>query len=286
MKYFTFILLIISLINFNLLFAKNPNLKKLKEIEERLFNNEETYLELLKIEKEIKKNINKTKNNVKKYKKLIRKGFSDKSFLEQSIINKRESLQNILEKKKSLKNNQNLLLNSIVIAKYDKSFTDKKDIILRIIYKQNSHLLNLNNKKYINLKDNLAKYEKSLNKLNSSLNNIEIALSNRSNDLEGLIGETIITEIEKQENIIKKNKIKKKVNKIKSLIENYKNTKEEIQLFGDFKFKALKDILPVTELNIKEIKTAKLKTGIRLSVINNTNLIAPKNSLVVYADFF
>ena len=39
-------------------------------------------------------------------------------------------------------------------------------------------------------------------------------------------------------------------------------------------------------MNIKEIKTAKLKTGIRLSVINNTNLIAPKNSLVVYADFF
>ena len=115
MKYFTLILFIICLSNFNLLFAKNSNLKKLKEEEERLFNNEETYLELIKVEKEIKKNLNKTNNNVKKYKKLIKKGFSDKAFLEQSITRKRDSLRNIQETKNSLKNNQSLLLNNELI---------------------------------------------------------------------------------------------------------------------------------------------------------------------------
>ena len=46
----------------------------------------------------------------------------------------------------------------------------------------------------------------SLNKLNTSLNNIELSLNNRSYEMEGLIGEKIITAIEKAENKIEKNK--------------------------------------------------------------------------------
>ena len=39
-------------------------------------------------------------------------------------------------------------------------------------------------------------------------------------------------------------------------------------------------------MTMRFIKTAKLKTGVLLSIKNDTTLKAPKNSLVVYADFF
>ena len=44
--------------------------------------------------------------------------------------------------------------------------------------------------------------------------------------------------------------------------------------------------MPLKKISIKEIYLEKPNTGINLSVINDTKLIAPKNSLVVYADFF
>ena len=92
--------------------------------------------------------------------------------------------------------------------------------------------------------------------------------------------------IEKQKNILQKNKIQEKANKIKSLIENFENDNLDPKLFGDFKFNQLQDILPLKKISIKKIYQEKLNTGINLSVINDTKLIAPKNSLVVYADFF
>ena len=44
--------------------------------------------------------------------------------------------------------------------------------------------------------------------------------------------------------------------------------------------------MPLKKITIKKIYQEKLNNGINLSVINDTKLIAPKNSLVVYADFF
>ena len=125
-----------------------------------------------------------------------------------------------------------------------------------------------------------------LSKLNKSLTNIEFSLKNKSSDLEGLIAETIITEIEKQKNILQKNEIQEKANKIKSLIDNFENDNLDSSLFGDFKFNQLQDILPLKKISIKKIYQEKINTGIKLSVINDTKLITPKNSLVVYADFF
>ena len=83
-----------------------------------------------------------------------------------------------------------------------------------------------------------------------------------------------------------KNKIQEKANKIKSLLESFENDNLDTKLFGDFKFNQLQDILPLKKINIKKIYQEKLNTGINLSVIKDTKLISPKNSLVVYADFF
>ena len=123
-------------------------------------------------------------------------------------------------------------------------------------------------------------------KINVSLKIIELALNERSNELEGLIGESIINEIQIRENKIQENKITRQANKIKSLIENFEKKQIVAEPFGKFIFKKLTDILPVNQPLIKDIKTAKLKTGVLLSIKNDTTLKAPKNSLVVYADFF
>ena len=188
--------------------------------------------------------------------------------------------------KDSIKNQKSLLLNNVLISRYKNSYSKKEDNILRIILENYQFLYNNYNNNYLKIENDIKKYQTMLSKLNKSLINIELSLKNKSSDLEGLIAETIITEIEKQKNILQKNKIQEKANKIKSLIENFENDNLDSKLFGDFKFNQLQDILPLKKINIKKIYQEKLNTGINLSVINDTKLIAPKNSLVVYADFF
>ena len=76
--------------------AQDANYKKLKEVEEKLINNKETYLELIKVEKEIKKNLNKIDTNINKYRSLIKKGLSEKKILKKIIIDKTSSLKKLL----------------------------------------------------------------------------------------------------------------------------------------------------------------------------------------------
>ena len=77
MKYFLLIFFYLILSSL-FLQAKDNNYKKLREIEEKLLSNKELYFDLLKIEKEIKKNISKANSNVNEYKQLIKKGYSEK----------------------------------------------------------------------------------------------------------------------------------------------------------------------------------------------------------------
>ena len=266
--------------------TKNNNYEKLKEIEKKLLNNQKVFLEILKVEKEVNKNINKAKSNVANYQKLIKKGFSEKQFLEQYIQKKNISLIKVKALKDSIKNQKSLILNNVLISRYKNSYSKKEDNILRIILENYQSLYDNYNNNHLKIEKDIKKYQTTLSKLKSSLMNIELSLKNKSSDLEGLIAETIITEIEKQKNILQKKKIQEKANKIKSLLESFENDNLDTKLFGDFKFNQLQDILPLKKINIKKIYQEKLNTGINLSVIKDTKLISPKNSLVVYADFF
>ncbi len=285
MKYL-FLIYFLIIINSLAVYAKDSNLKQLEKIEKKLLNNKEIYLELLKVEKEVKKSLSKAKSNVLKYKKLIKQGYSEKKFLEEYIQKKKKSLVEILALKNSIKNNKSLLLNNVLISKYERSYSEKKDSISKIILENYSFLYNDYNNTYLEIESEIKKYQIILSKLKNSLYNIELSFKNKSSDLEGLLAETIINEIEKQKNILQKNKIQNKANKIKSLIEDFESDNFNSKLFGDFKFDKLQDILPLKRINIKKIYKEKFNTGINLSVINDTKLIAPKNSLVVYADFF
>ena len=286
MKYLFLIFLFFITYSFTLVKAKNNNYKKLKEIEKKLLINQEVYLELLKVEKEVNTNLNKIESNVEGYKKLIKKGFSEKRFLERYLKKKNQSLIEVATLRNSIKNKKSLLLSNFLIARYKNSYSRKEDNILRIILKSYQSLFNNYNNDYLEISREIKKYQTMLSKLKKSLINIEFSLKNKSIDLEGLIAETIITEIEKQKNILQKSQIQKKANKIRSLIENFENDNLNSKLFGNFKFNKLQDILPLKKINIKKIYKEKLNNGIKLSVINDTKLIAPKNSLVVYADFF
>ena len=64
-------------------------------------------------------------------------------------------------------------------------------------------LYNQYNNNYLEIFSEIKRYQTILNNLKSSLSNIELSLKNKSSDLEGLIGETIITKIEKQNTKIK-----------------------------------------------------------------------------------
>ncbi len=286
MKYLFFYIFYFIICSLFPIQAKDNKYKQLKEIEKKLLNNREVFLELLKVEKQVNKNINKAKSNVQNYKKLIKKGFSEKQFLERQIQEKNKSLIEITSLRETIKYKKSLLLNNILISRYKNSSLKKEDNILRIIIENYQDLYNDYNKNFLELQNEIIKYETVLSKLNNSLNNIELSLKNKSSDLEGLIAETIITEIEKQKNILQKNKIQKKANKIKSLIENFEDDNKNSKLFGEFKFNQIQDILPLNKINIKKMYREKPNTGIRLSVTGDTELIAPKNSLVVYADFF
>ena len=287
---FTKLLLLITLYTFiNYCFSddlENESYKKLKVIEKKLLITKETYSELVKLERELLSDLSKVNKNIKKYKKLVNKGFSEKKSLEKIILSRNLSLEKEKEIYEELKKKQALIIKNIIISNYKgnkpKIENEISKNILNLIEKKNKK----NKNEIVALKENINANKVALDNINISLKNIEITLNSRSNELEGLIGESIINEIEKRENKIKENKITKQANEIKNLIENFEKKQVITEPFGKFKFKKLSDILPINRPLIKNIKTAKLKTGVLLSIKNNTTLKAPNNSLVVYADIF
>jgi murein hydrolase activator len=268
------------------LFSQDKNYKKLEEINKKLQYNEITYTELLKIEKDLNKDLNKVKTNIKKYRKYIVKGLNQKNNLEKIISNSNQELEKLKGYQFHLVKNKSLILNNLVYLAYKNNNSTLIKQSTKNIFITINNLEEKNGVALQKIKKTIKVNGISLNKLNTSLNNIEFSLNNRSYKMEGLIGEKIITDIEKAENKIEKNKIKKEVNEIKSLIQKFENTKKNKIKYDSFNFSKLNDILPVGKINIKSINTDELKTGILLSLKNDSILKTPKSSLVVYADFF
>jgi septal ring factor EnvC (AmiA/AmiB activator) len=268
------------------LYSQNKNYKKLEEINKKLQYNEVTYSELLKIEKDLNKDLNKLKSNIKKYRRYIVKGLNQKNNLEKVISNSNQELKRLKEYQFYLIKNKSLMLNNLVYLAYKNNSSPLIKQSTKNIFITINNLEEINEVALLKLKKTIEVNNILLNKLNKSLNNIEFSLNSRSYEMEGLIGEKIITTIEKAENKIEKNKIKKEVNEIKSLIQKFENTKKDVKKYDNFNFSKLNDILPVSRINIKNIDTEELKTGILLSLKNDIILKAPKSSLVVYADFF
>ncbi|MDA9558352.1 peptidoglycan DD-metalloendopeptidase family protein [Alphaproteobacteria bacterium] len=279
---FTLILLLVN----SHLYSQNKNYKKLEEVNKKLQYNEITYSELLKIEKDLNQDLNKLKINIKKYRKHIIKGINKKNNLEKIISNSKQELEELKEYRLYITKNKSLMLNNLVYLAYKNNSSPLIKQSTKNIFITINNLEEINEVALLKLKKTIEVNNILLNKLNKSLNNIEFSLNSRSYEVERLIGEKIITAIEKAENKIEKNKIKKEVNEIKSLIQKFENTKKDIKKYDNFNFSKLNDILPVGRINIKNIETDELKTGILLSLKNDIILKAPKSSLVVYADFF
>ena len=196
---------LLFLVNFHI-YSQNTNYKKLEEVNKKLQYNEVTYMELLKIEKDLNKDLKKIKTNIKKYKKNIVKGLNQKNNLEKLLSSYNQDLEEIEKYQFYLKKNKSLILNNLVYLAYRNNTSTLIKQSTKNIFITINNLEELNRLALIKLKNTIKTNSMSLSKLNKSLNNIAFNLSNRSNEMEGLIGEKIITAIEKAEKLAKDSK--------------------------------------------------------------------------------
>ena len=282
---YVFLVYIICLASFTT-FAKEINYEKLEEIEKKLQFNELTYRELVKVEKDISRDINKVNKNIRNYRNLVSRGFGEKKILEKSITKDKESIKLLDIKIQNYNHKKSLIYNYLVFSHFtNEELITNKNITASVINNINN-INNIMKKDHIVLKNNIFSKGQSLKKLNNSLENIELSLNKRSNEMESLLGESIINDIKKQKNKMQNVQIKKQAKEIKALILEFEKTKKRIGSFDSFKFSRFKDILPLNKISIKSIQEDKLKNGILINIKKSTLLAAPKDSLVVYADFF
>tara|TARA_A100001015_G_C15030420_1_gene732908 strand:- start:1733 stop:2800 length:1068 start_codon:yes stop_codon:yes gene_type:complete len=265
------------------LYATEDTYIELKKIEKKLLSNEKTYKKLQKIEKDLNRDIKKIDYNNKKYEYLIKKSFDEKinlekiindnqlilkkenkSFLEYALI-KRKLLEFIIVD--SLLNEENIMISEIQASMYKK--------LLRL--KENSRL------EISSIQKNLISSEIELKKINSTLSQIRNKAKKNSSKIEGFVGESIVTAVQKEEKKLEKKYIKKRALKLKNLIESLEKNKRNKTSYFHAK---IKNLLPVGQLSIENIRTDRLKTGILLTLKNDSLIKAPQNGLVVYADVF
>ena len=130
------------------------------------------------------------------------------------------------------------------------------------------------------------KNQLELDKINISLNSIKENINYSTTKIEGILGETLIAAIQKEEKKIENNSIKKRAKELRKLIKRLEKNKKTFKSKEFLSLGKFKDIYPVEKLSIEKIRTDKSKTGILLTLKSDSILKAPKNGLVVYADFF
>ena len=138
------VFILLFLVNSHL-YPQNKNYKKLEEINKKLQYNEVTYSELLKIEKDLNKDLNKLKTNIKKYKKYIVKGLKQKNNLEKVLSSNNQELKELKEYQFYLNKNKSLMLNNIIYLAYKNNSSalfkeSTKNIFITITFTLNNHL--------------------------------------------------------------------------------------------------------------------------------------------------
>ena len=97
-------------------FAIEENYKELEKIETRLKYNKEILSDLNKIEQELNFDIKKIESSLKKYKYMIKKGFYEKSKIEEIIKRDKEKIVAISEELYKLKKTQAFILEDVLLG--------------------------------------------------------------------------------------------------------------------------------------------------------------------------
>ncbi len=280
-------ILIILITFFTLsLYSIEDNYKELKKVEKKLKYNKEILIELKNIEKELDFDIRKVDRSLKKYKYMIKKGFNEKNKIK-GLINKEKKEVELVEKEINIfKKAQSTLLSEILL---DTILADKQEIssIIRNNIYMNivvSNRLKKQKKDALNL--SIVDKESSLNKINTSLAKIRKQVDFDAVKKERILGETVITAIQKEKNKYEQKIIKDRANTLKELIEKLKRSKVSNLEKSNISLGKFEDMLPVGKLSIQKINTKKLETGILLILKKDSILKSPREALVVYADSF
>ena len=265
------------------LYAMEDSYMELKKIEKKLRFNEKTYEKLKKIEKNLNKDIKKIDYNNKKYEYLIKKGFDEKIKLEKIINNSKFELKkkNDVSLEYELINKK--LLEFIIV---DNLLNDENNMFGAIqasMYKKLVRLKESSKLEVSLIQNNLRINKIELKRINKTLSQIRKKVKINSSKIEGVLGESIITAVQKEEKKLEKKYIKKRALKLKKLIESLEKNKKNRTSYFQAK---IKNLLPVGQLSIENIRTDRLKTGILLTLKNDSLIKAPQNGLVVYADVF
>lgn len=267
-------------------FAIEENYKELEKIETRLKYNKEILSDLNKIEQELNFDIKKIESSLKKYKYMIKKGFYEKSKIEEIIKRDKEKIVAISEELYKLKKTQAFILEDVLLGELTNIENFIETTLKKNIYTNITIENSLKVRKVKNIQKSIEEKKTTLSKLDNSLLKIRKKVDRNSIEKERVLGETVITAIQKEENKFKQEQIKKRAEELKKLIEKLEKNRLSNRIDKSINLSEFKNMLPVGKLSIKKIKTADPETGIVLSLKNDSILKAPKEALVVYADNF
>ena len=283
---FNRLLIALTLIITVKVFAIEENYKELKQIEKKLKYNKEILLDLRKIENELNNDIRKIDKNLKRYQYMIKKGFYEKNKVAVILNKENKKLIDIEERGKILKDTQKFLIENAIVESLNPSNNLILSSLKKNIYSNITSTNKLRKEKINTILKSIEKRKLTIGKLDDSLSKIRKKLSNDSVKKERILGETVITAIQKEKNKFKNKRIKNRAKELKKLIERLEKNKFKTKDLNNVVIGKFKNILPVGKLSIEKISTDKFKKGILFTLKNDSILKAPREAIVVYADNF
>ena len=262
---------------------------RLNEIKKKIKNNEIIEKQLKKKQDKIDTDIKKIEGLLKNNENKIRIYLSEKKMVQEKI-NEKLKLKGEIEKNLSdIRKVKEDIIEVLLIENFDKKEYSESKPILASIFKNARNKFNMN-------KSELDKINKLIQQFKFSLSEIDIKLSDISNNLlektsleTSLQGENIITMIQRREKELEIREIGKEAMELKKLLESLKNKSKKQSTKKKFRISnlnKLEDILPIKLKNIEKMTTDRAKKGIVLTLKNKSVLTTPNDGLVVYADAF
>ena len=278
--------LVLLFFSFFKAFAIEDSYQELEKVERKIKFNKKAFNDLKIIENNLNANIEKFEYSVKKYEMSIIKAYEEKEKLHKNIENSVADNNSLFLEIEKYDYYQKRLIQRLLTRNFLEVSTDiDNQVTLNIL--KNISTLQKNNIELLNYENRqIEKQKKELESIEFTLNNIKSKVAKKNKKIEKMLGETLIAAIQKEEKKTENKNIEKRAAALRKLIERLEKNKKSNKKNNDILLINLKEIFPVDKINIENIRTDKSKTGILLSLKKNALLRAPKNSLVVYADFF
>ncbi len=266
--------------------------KQLKEIEEKLEQNQKLQNKLKIKQKKINKSIKNIESVLKKNERKINNYFFEKKLVILKIDNNKKNKEEIQKDLNLLKENKRKIIYSLISDDSENKKNNQvlnTNVLLTNIYKNITNKIDLNNKKLKETNRIIKDQEENLDNLENQLANINKKVIESSDIETTLQGENLITLIQRKEKELENFKISKKAKELRELIEKLNKTTKKLsrnRVTKEYNLQKIENILPINLKNIEKIRTDTSKKGILLTLKKKSFLTTPRDGLVVYADSF